>query len=95
MNACTTIIASQGFQSLLKISSFVMMTRHLVYRNDATVAVLLWMTRVHDFAGSWALVSHKKLHIWAWPLIPIQPWHMGGFNQPHIHHASWHLQAGP
>ena len=71
------------------------MTRHLVYRNDATVAVLLWMTRVHDFAGSWALVSHKKLHIWAWPLIPIQPWHMGGFNQPHIHHASWHLQAGP
>ena len=70
------------------------MMRRVVYWTDAIAAALLWMARVHDFAGSWALFSHKELHIWAWPLIPIQPRHMGGFNQSHIHHPSWHLQAG-
>lgn len=59
----------------------------------STTVDLLWMAGVHDPAGSWALVSHKELHIWARPLIPVQPWHMGGFDQPHVHHPSWHLQA--
>ena len=69
------------------------MMRPVVYWTDAGAVALLWMARVHDFAGSWALVSDKELHIWAWPLIPVQPWHMGGFDQPHIQHPSWHLQA--
>lgn len=62
-------------------------------KGGAAKGALLWMARVHNSAGSRALVSHKQLHIWAGPLVPIQPGHVGGFNQPHVHHASWHLHS--